>query len=145
MTAVVDNTPEYTLHPHTFHIADRESMFFHVEKVNVEYAELFINDVLMAVCVLGKGVPVDLPPVEQCALDFFNGLPLHRALLACPVRVVIYTFDDATPSICMQMVDTLTWEMIGATELVVDVSVSTRAGAVGKRLVYCPQFAGYIQ
>ena len=120
-------------------------MFFSAKRVHVERAELFIDDKLMAVIVCGKGEPVDesIPPVETL-LDFFNGMPLHRALLRCPVRVVIHTYDSGVPELCMAMVDTLTWDHVNASEYVVDVSVATKNGPVAKKMMYCTMFAGYM-
>lgn len=132
-----------TLYSHDFNITDKDSMFFYAEAVHVERAELFINDMLMSVVVLGKGEPVDssIPP-QRVQLEFFDA-PLHRALLKCPVKIRIHTYDSGIPSITMEMVDTTTWERLDANEYVVDVSVSTARGRVGKKMVYCPMFAGY--
>jgi len=139
------NADEHVLNAHNFNITDRESIFFSADKVHVEYAELFIDDMLMSVVVIGKGKPVsaDIVP-ESCQLAFFGDIPLHRALLKCPVRVVIHTYDDGLPALCMQMVETLTWEAIDASELVVNVSVATRNGPVEKKMMYCTLYAGYL-
>lgn len=140
----IDNT-EFTLTPHSFNITEPESLFFSVKRVHVERAELFIDEKPMAV-ITGKGEPVDsnVTPLTETSLDFFNGVPLHRALLRCPVRIVIHTFDDDVPELCMAVVDTLTWDHVQANEYVIDVTVASKAGPVEKKMMYTTMYAGYM-